>query len=80
VAVAALVLAVATGEPVTYSMAGWDAPLGIELLLDPLSAAMMAMTAVITLAVTGLILSRSRLPELDSITPVLRGLVGRLRR
>lgn len=36
--------------------------------------------AVITLAVTGLILSRSRLPELDSITPVLRGLVGRLRR
>lgn len=51
VAVAALVLAVATGEPATYSMAGWDAPLGIELLLDPLSAAMMAMTAVITLAV-----------------------------
>ncbi|UVE94032.1 murein biosynthesis integral membrane protein MurJ [Dietzia sp. B32] len=36
--------------------------------------------AVITLVVTGLILSRSRLPELDSITPVLRGLVGRLRR
>ena len=36
--------------------------------------------AVITLAVTGLILSRSRLPELASITPVLRGLVGRLRR
>ncbi|KAA0918278.1 murein biosynthesis integral membrane protein MurJ [Dietzia sp. ANT_WB102] len=39
-----------------------------------------AVAAVITLAVTGLILSRSRLPEIESITPVLRGLVGRLRR
>ena len=39
-----------------------------------------ALAGVLTLAVTGLVLSRSRLPELDSITPVLRGLVGRLRR
>ena len=35
---------------------------------------------VVTLVVTGLVLSRSRLPELDTVTPVLRGLVGRLRR
>ena len=39
-----------------------------------------AVAGVLTLVVTGLVLSRSRLPELDSITPVLRGLVGRLRR
>ncbi|PAY22449.1 hypothetical protein CEY15_13805 [Dietzia natronolimnaea] len=38
------------------------------------------LAAVITLVVTGLILSRSRLPELDAVAPVLRGLVGRLRR
>lgn len=36
--------------------------------------------AVVTLAVTGLVLSRSRLPELATIAPVLRGLAGRLRR
>lgn len=35
---------------------------------------------VVTLAVTGLILSRSKLPELATVTPVLRGLLGRLRR
>ncbi|MDX2357571.1 murein biosynthesis integral membrane protein MurJ [Dietzia sp. PP-33] len=39
-----------------------------------------AIAAIITLVVTGLILSRSRLPELDSVAPVVRGLVGRLRR
>ena len=38
------------------------------------------LAAVITLVVTGVILSRSRLPELDSVAPVVRGLVGRLRR
>ncbi|WP_010539649.1 murein biosynthesis integral membrane protein MurJ [Dietzia alimentaria] len=36
--------------------------------------------AVIALGVTGLIISRSKLPELEAIAPVLRGLVGRLRR
>ena len=36
--------------------------------------------AVVTLVVTGLVLSRSRLPELDIVTPILRKLVGRLRR
>ena len=35
---------------------------------------------VVTLLVTGLILSRSRLPELETFTPIVRGLVGRLRR
>lgn len=36
--------------------------------------------AVVTLLVTGLVLSRSRLPELDTVAPLLRKLAGRLRR
>ena len=35
---------------------------------------------VVTLVVTGLVLSRSGLPELESVTPVLRRLTGRFRR
>lgn len=36
--------------------------------------------AVIALGVTGLVISRSKLPELEAVAPVIRGLVGRLRR
>ena len=35
---------------------------------------------VVTLVVTGLVLSRSGLPELESVTPVLRRVTGRFRR
>ncbi len=48
--VLAVVLAVAT-EPITYALAGWPAPLGIELFADALSAAMLGLTALVTQAV-----------------------------
>lgn len=35
-----------------YSMAGWDAPLGIALMLTPLSSILLAMTAVVLLAIS----------------------------
>ena len=61
-----------------------DGLLPLYMLTDALGSigyvVRVGLAAVVTLAVTGLILSRSRLPELDSVTPVIRGLVGRLRR
>ena len=61
-----------------------DTLLPLDLLTDSVGSIgyvfRAGLAAVITLVVTGLILSRSRLPELDAVTPVIRGLVGRLRR
>jgi formate hydrogenlyase subunit 3/multisubunit Na+/H+ antiporter MnhD subunit len=39
-----------TGQSVTYHLGGWSPPLGIELQADGLSAAMMAVTALVSLA------------------------------
>ena len=61
-----------------------DNILPMDLLTDAIGSIgyvlRVAVAGVVTLAVTGLILSRSRLPELDSIIPVLRGLLARVRR
>lgn len=50
-AVVVLVGVVAVGGVVHYQVAGWAPPLGIELLADPFSAAMLAMTAGVSLPV-----------------------------
>lgn len=39
-----------TGQAATYHLGGWSPPLGIELRADGLSAAMMAVTALVSLA------------------------------
>lgn len=61
-----------------------DAVLPMHLLSDALGspgyAVRVAIAGVVALAVTGLVLWRSRLPELETVTPLVRGLVGRLRR
>lgn len=61
-----------------------DTLLPLDALTDAIGSigyvVRVGIAAVVAFVVTGLILSRSRLPELDAVTPVLRGLVGRLRR
>ncbi|MDV8000088.1 murein biosynthesis integral membrane protein MurJ [Rhodococcus sp. IEGM 1408] len=61
-----------------------DTVLPLHLLTDALGSigfvVRVGLAAIIALVVTGAILSRSRLPELEAVTPVVRGLVGRLRR
>ena len=61
-----------------------DTLLPMDALTDALGSigyiVRVGVAAVVTLAVTGAVLSRSRLPELDAVTPVVRSLVGRLRR
>ena len=63
---------------------GVDTVLPMDALTDAVGSIgyilRVSVAAVIALGVTGLIISRSRLPELDTITPMVRGLVGRLRR
>lgn len=51
-AAALLVAAVAAHGPVRYAVGGWGAPLGIDLYADGLSAAMLAMTALVAAAVS----------------------------
>lgn len=61
-----------------------DALLPWHLVTDALGSPgfvlRVGVATVVALAVTGLVLWRSRLPELESVTPLVRGLVGRLRR
>ncbi|HSL00787.1 MAG TPA: proton-conducting transporter membrane subunit [Rubrobacteraceae bacterium] len=52
VAVGGVVLLTLRDGPVGYAFGGWDAPLGIELYADGLSAFMLVMTAVVGLAVS----------------------------
>lgn len=63
---------------------GVDAVLPWHLVTDALGspgyALRVAVAAVVALAVTGVVLWRSRLPELESVTPILRKVVGRFRR
>ena len=63
---------------------GVDTVLPMDALTDAVGSigfiVRVGVSAVIALGVTGLIISRSKLPELEAIAPVLRGLVGRLRR
>jgi formate hydrogenlyase subunit 3/multisubunit Na+/H+ antiporter MnhD subunit len=47
-----LLVAVATGGPVTHAVGGWPAPLGIGLFADGLAVLMVTLTAVVGLAVT----------------------------
>ena len=59
-AVAALAAQVVAGGPVTVSLGGWGAPLGIDLHADGLSVVMLAMTVAV-----GLMVSLSALAEAD---------------
>ncbi len=51
-AVAVLVAALAEHGPLRYAVGGWGAPLGIDLYADGLTAAMLAMNALVGLAVS----------------------------
>ena len=74
------------GASVIGALVAWgiDALLPMDALTDALGSIgyilRVGVAAVITLGVTAAVLSRSRLPELDSVMSVLRGLMGRLRR
>ena len=57
---ALVVVRVVRDGPVTESLGGWPAPLGIPLVADGLSAALMAMTAVVGLAVTAFAVGERR--------------------
>ena len=61
-----------------------DTVLPLDLLTDAVGSigfvVRVGLAAVIALSVTGLILSRSRLPELDAVAPVVKGLARRLGR
>lgn len=61
-----------------------DAVLPMHLVTDTLGSighvVRVGLGAIVAFAVTGLILWRSRLPELETVAPMVRGLVGRLRR
>lgn len=61
-----------------------DNVLPMDLLTDALGSIgyviRVAVAAVVTLGITGVILFRSPLPELETVTPVLRGVLRRLRR
>src|SRR5690625_1115241 len=71
-AVVVLVGVVAGGEVLHYQVAGWAPPLGIELLVDPFSAAMLAMTAGVSLPV--LIYATGRLtPAVIASIAALKG-------
>jgi multicomponent Na+:H+ antiporter subunit D len=52
VAVGGVVLLTLRDGPRSYALGGWDAPLGIELYADGLSAFMLVMTAVVGVAVS----------------------------
>src|SRR5699024_1526810 len=61
-----------------------DAVLPLHVITDALGSigfvVRVGIGTVIAFAITGVILSRSRLPELDVVGPLLRGLLGRLKR
>ena len=50
--VAVLVLEVFRRGPLTHTVGGWDAPLGIELYADGLTAVMLIMAALVGVAIT----------------------------
>lgn len=47
----AIVVSIAAGGPLEHVLAGWDPPLGIALRADGLSAAFLALTSVVALAI-----------------------------
>ena len=51
-AVVFLALGVARSGPIEYTLGGWEAPLGIELYADGLTAIMLLMAAVVGIAIT----------------------------
>src|SRR5699024_12829419 len=61
-----------------------DAALPLHVITDALGSigfvVRVGIGTVIAFAITGVILSRTRLPELDVVGPLLRGLLGRLKR
>jgi formate hydrogenlyase subunit 3/multisubunit Na+/H+ antiporter MnhD subunit len=62
-------VAVARSGPVTEILGGWEAPLGIPLVADGLSAVMLAMTAVVGVAVTGYALVEGRTGSFWALWP-----------
>ncbi|WP_434081447.1 hypothetical protein [Sanguibacter sp. Z1732] len=69
--VVAVVLDVASGAEVQYRMAGWRAPLGIELRVDALSALMLAMTAVVSVLVLLYATGTSRVRGSEAFWPLV---------
>src|SRR5262249_23815982 len=61
-AIATLVTLQRTGAPLVYLLGGWAPPLGVALRADGLSAAMMAITAVVIAAIGGFARSGFRTP------------------
>ncbi|MGC0272410.1 complex I subunit 5 family protein [Pseudactinotalea sp. Z1739] len=67
----AVVLDVASGSQVQYRMAGWRAPLGIELRVDALSALMLAMTALVSVLVLLYATGTSRVRGSEAFWPLV---------